>query len=80
METIFDHNVTKEELRKMFGSDDWTRERYEAFDALTQVDRYRHIYKLYLLRKNQDIADEYAAKMPDTVEKIFGALNHDFAS
>ena len=80
METIFDHNVTKEELRKMFGSGDWTRERYEAFDALTQVDRYRHIYCLYLLRKDQGMADEYAAKMPDTVEKIFGALNHDFAT
>ena len=77
METIFDHNVTKEELMMLFAYDGWTAETY--VEGLTQYDCYRHIYKLYLLRNDQDKADEYAAKCPDTVEKIFGWLNHDFA-
>ena len=78
METIFEHNVTKEELRLLFDYDGWTRASYT--DGLTQLDCYRHIYKLYLLRKDQNAADNYADKLPNTIEKVFGVINHDFAN
>lgn len=77
METIFNHNITKSESRKLFGFDNYTPEEY--CKGLSQLDCYRHIYCLYLIRGDKVKASKYAAKIPDSVEKVFGMLNHDFA-
>lgn len=76
METIFDHNPTKEELKKMFGNPNINP---DLFLELKQEDNYVGIYKLYLLRGNQEKWVEYLNKIPDCEEKWFSVANHDYA-
>ena len=75
-ETIFDHNVTPDELEKLCDS----REVYEddVIDALSQMQWYALIHCLYCIRGNYEKASLYASKIPDSADKIFGLLNHDF--
>ncbi|MBR6284762.1 MAG: hypothetical protein IKR25_10790 [Muribaculaceae bacterium] len=78
METIFEHNITKDELLNVTGSSRWTREKIlELSDS--QIDHYTMIYRLYRYRGDYAKAKEYADKIPDTVHKLFETCNHDFA-
>ncbi|MCD8387013.1 MAG: hypothetical protein LUD17_09015 [Bacteroidales bacterium] len=76
METIFDHNVTKEELRKLFGDPDFEP---EICLECNQENNYIHIYRLYLLRGNKQKWVEYLNKIPDSENKLFSIANHDHA-
>lgn len=75
METIFDHNVTKNELELLFGFDDYSA---KDFENDTKEQNISLIVRLHLLRKNMEKAAEYSRKLPDTIDKIFTLLNHDF--
>lgn len=77
MESVFDHNVTKDELELLFGTRNMTRER---LDGLTnQEDNYAYLYRLYLLRKNREMATKYLSMIPDSEWKVFTLIQHDFA-
>lgn len=77
MESVFDHNVTKEELEDIFGSSDITWE--DLKDWISQVDCYADLYRLYLLRKNREMATKYLSMIPDSEWKVFELMQHDFA-
>jgi hypothetical protein len=76
METVFDHNITKEEKEAVLGFADSS---IEEFDDWTQIDHYGLIYRLYIYRGDRKTAQRYADLIPDTVAKVFGLCNHDFA-
>ena len=76
METVFEHSITKREMKDILGFDNWGR---EEFSDLSQDSHYAMIYRLYLYRGKEMIAKKYAAKIPNTIEKVFGLCNHDFA-
>lgn len=76
IETIFDHNVTKEELITMLGYSDYTPELFKEF---SQEDNYVHIFYLYLLRKDEANSKKYLGYIPDSDFKTFTLCNHDFA-
>lgn len=78
METIFDHGITKEELKKMLGSSDITKEKMLSF-GLSQNQHYVAIYKLYMIRKDKEKANVYLDKIPSSITKLFTICNHDFA-
>lgn len=65
METIFDHNITPEELAEFFGP---VKDNFKA-DYLRIVDSpdaaFAHIYKLYLMRGDQATADKFLQKIQD---------------
>lgn len=61
METIFDHNVTKEEIRKLLGNPKVIKEELLSF-GLSQMQHYLKICTLYRIRNNNEIADEYLQK------------------
>ena len=46
-ETIFDHNVTEEEIIKLFGISGYTE---EHFINDSQGENYAHLYCLFLIR------------------------------
>ena len=75
-ETIFDHNVTPDELRDLIGFR--TVDKENLINTLSQTQWYAVLYSLYMLRGNKNKASFYASKIPDTADKIFGLLNHDF--
>lgn len=75
METIFDHNITKKEMKDVMGFDDWT---LNDFKDWNQRDHYGLIYRLYVYRGNNKKAQEYADKIPDDIHKLFGTCYHDF--
>lgn len=79
METIFDHNVTKEELEAVLGYDSWTREELLSMGS-TQRDHYGIIYRLYTYRGDHKTAKIYADKIPNDVRKVFETCYHDFAT
>lgn len=79
METIFDHNVTKEEIGLLFGNPEISQEELLSF-GLAKNQHYIGIYKLYMLRKEEDKAKEYLDKIPNTMTKRFTICNHDFAT
>lgn len=79
METIFDHNITQEEFVLMYGElASWynTIEKWNKYPT-TQRENYEAIYELYWLRGDMEKCIEYASKIPDDVDKLFGLLNHD---
>ena len=78
METIFDHNVTKEELKAVCGSADITKELLCSV-LHSQRSHYNVIYRLYTYRGDKEKAKEYADKIPNDVRKVFGTCYHDFA-
>lgn len=75
-ETIFDHNVTPDELEMLCGSRS-VNEDY-VIREISQMQWYALIYCLYNIRGEKEKASYYAAKIPDTTDKIFGLLNHDY--
>lgn len=76
VETIFDHNLTKEEMISVLGSDDWTR---DDFSDWSQINHYGLLYRLYTYRGEHAVAKKYADKIPNTERKVFGCCYHDFA-
>ena len=76
METVFDHNITKEEKEAVLGFADSS---IEEFDDWTQIDHYGLIYRLYRYRGDLMNAKKYSDKIPNDVHKVFGTCNHDFA-
>ena len=79
METIFDHNVTREELDMLIGNPNMTIEKFLSL-GLSRVQHYTAIYKLYLLRKDKEKANIYLDKIPDSLTKRYTICNHDFAT
>ena len=76
METVWEHNITKEEKEALFGVfETWEREDLSDF---TQNDHYGLIYRLYLYRGDKETAKKYADKMSNTIEKVFGTCYHDW--
>ena len=73
METIFDHNVTKEEFHTIMGCD-LSKERFLSFGA-TQLKHYELIYELYDLRNDSVNAQKYLDLLPDNNYKYFELLN-----
>ena len=61
METIFDHNVTREEERRLLGNPKITKEEMLSF-GLSQVQHWLKICTLYRIRNNDEKADEYLQK------------------
>lgn len=76
METVFDHNITKEEREAVLGFADST---LDEFDDWTQIDHYGLIYRLYTYRGDHKTAKRYADRLPNTIAKVFGTCYHDFA-
>ena len=79
METIFDHNVTKEELDLLIGNPNMTMQKFLSL-GLSRVQHYTAIHKLYLLRKDNKNAKLYLDKIPDSLTKRYTICNHDFAT
>lgn len=64
METIFDHNPTKEELSELIG--DFTRDEYiSKLDHLPKGDNLLFIALLYELRNDDKTAKKYIDMVPD---------------
>ena len=83
VETVFEHNITKEEIYGLFGFEDMTRERYirtlkrtRKTDDAIQYGINSRLYALYLSRGNKDKAMEYANRLPDCDHKWFAVMNH----
>ena len=75
METIFDHNITKEELDELFGPLDWTK---EFFEAHSQEDNYIDLYRLFRFRGDLITAQKYLNKIKDKDYKLFSLCHRDF--
>lgn len=76
IETIFDHNVTEEEIEILFGMTGYPE---EYLQKKPQDRNYAHIYCLYLIRKDEMTAMKYFNLIPDSINKYFSLGNHDFA-
>ena len=61
VETIFDHNVTREEIRRLLGNPKITKEEMLSF-GLSQVQHWLKICTLYRIRNDNEKADEYLQK------------------
>ncbi len=79
METIFDHNVTKEELKMLFWSDKITLETFEKA-GITERGHNEALYSLYLIRGDKKMAKKFLDRIPDDIKKVYETMNHDFAS
>lgn len=75
MGTIFDHRITKDEIRKLLGNSEITKEEMLSF-GFSQVQHYVGIFKLYSLRKDKTEAKEYFDKIPNTITKRFTLCHH----
>lgn len=76
IETIFDHNVTEEEIIELFGISGFTE---EDFLGDSQERNYAHLYRLYLIRKDNQMSNKFFNLIPDSDYKYFSLANHDFA-
>ena len=61
METIFDHKVKKDEIRKLLGNPKITKDEMLSF-GLSQVQHWLKICTLYRIRNNNEKANEYLKK------------------
>ena len=83
METVFEHNITKEEMILLWGDDEITRDELISFvndnikDKSPQRVHYELLYRLYRIRGEYSTAREYAKKIPDDEDKIFSLCYHD---
>ena len=75
METVFDHNITVEEMLAVFGYDDIT---IDDFKEWNQEDHYSVILRLYGYRKNKEMYQKYYDLIPDNIHKLFGTCYHDY--
>lgn len=89
METIFDHNITQDEIENFFGAHFRTKEEYDLINSTVvpgiiepmteydmQQDEYVGIYKLYKYRGDEAKAKEYYDKIDDMTYKL-GTLGHN---
>ena len=84
VETVFEHNLTKEEHYGLFAIEDMTREKYiRLLKSLCKTDKERMfninvcLYELYYFcRKDKKKAMEYADRLPDCDFKWFSVMNH----
>lgn len=76
METIFEHNLTEQEMIDIFGTTSVTKDMILGL-GMTQTQHYAKIYRLYWNRGDREKAIEYAKKIPDSIWKIFEVCNHD---
>ncbi len=62
VETIFDHRITKQELKTLFGYTDTCREEYLSLIPAEEMPRkcYEDLYALYYLRGDVAQANIYA--------------------
>ena len=74
METIFDHNVTDEEVVELLGAPT-SKEQFISWN-LTQIEHYGCIYRLCLMRGDHVKAQEYFDIIPNTEWKFFTLGNH----
>lgn len=74
LETIYDHNITKEEMMVMF---DMIVE-LSTLQKATQRRNYEFIFRLYNeIRKDKTTAMKYANLIPDDNRKVFSLLWND---
>ncbi|MCQ2192625.1 MAG: hypothetical protein MJZ23_07180, partial [Paludibacteraceae bacterium] len=76
METIFDHNITKKEIKELFRYP-YTKEEYLEDFGHSEISCNSHIYLLYVKRNNKPKWVEYLSKIPDSDWKIFELANFD---
>ncbi len=74
METIFDHNVTEEEVKLLLGLE-ISKERFMEW-KLDKEANFSCIYRLYLIRGDKEKAKKYFDKLPDTEHKYFSLGNN----
>lgn len=67
METIFDHNMTKEERYKLIG----TMSEKEFFRGLDKDTSNGFLARLYLFRGNKERMMAYANKLPENMKQDF---------
>ena len=68
METVFDHDPTKEELYSLFGGSE--EEVRRLVDLSSQVMQWSLIARLYALRGEDELVDAYVDKIDDPVFKF----------
>ena len=83
VETVFEHNLTKEEIIGLFVFEDTDREDYIATlkrcyktDEHVMIAINAKLYKLHYYRGDKKKAMEYADKIPDCDAKWFTLMNH----
>lgn len=82
LETIFEHNITKEEIIGFFASEISRSEYIEALKSSYKTDEsimYRAnvaLYNLYYWRGEKQKAMIYADRLPDCDHKWFTLMNH----
>ena len=65
METIFDHNITEDEIKSIFISNFTIEEAKEFISDFNKDEHTALIAKLYALRKDFKKAEEYINKIED---------------
>ena len=66
METIFDHNVTKEELRRFGGEEYFEKAKKYGVDPYKTADSANYaIALLYSMRGDKEKANQYLKKIKD---------------
>ena len=65
METIFDHNITEDEIKSIFISNFTIEEAKEFISDFNKDEHMALIAKLYALRKDFKKAEEYINKIED---------------
>ena len=85
VETVFEHNLTKEEIVGLFIFEDTTRDDYiETVKGMYDTEEKMlinfnsNLYLLYRWRRDIKKAMEYADRIPDCDFKWFSLLNHCF--
>ncbi|MBO7316402.1 MAG: hypothetical protein J6U44_04490 [Paludibacteraceae bacterium] len=84
VETVFEHNLTKEEIISLFYFEDTTRESYiETIKRYSTEEQMMisincSLYYLFRARGNHKKAMEYADRLPECDAKYFSVLNHCF--
>jgi len=82
LETIFDHGVTEEELRILFGNTRMNRDKYqEIIDTTIKKEQnlLTDLYRLYIIRRDNVTAQKFLDKIEDNIFKYFTLLNHCIA-
>ena len=74
METIFDHNLTPDEKKHLFGPVEFTP---KDFENVPQDKNFGLIYKLYKRRGDIKKAKKYLDMIPNSNWKNFTLLNDD---
>lgn len=72
-ETIFDHDVTDEEIKDLCG---YLPTKQHLIDMLDSTNHIALIYRLYSMRGDKRKARIYFDMLPDTLEKWFSLGNH----